>query len=229
MSAKLWYLKKTDLFECLDQEEMQRINEMTRMDEVPKNQPIYFPGQRSDMVYMLKKGRVKISRHTPEGKKLTLALLEPGEIFGELSLTGEGERTTSAETVEKSLICAASKEQFQDILDDHPELALEVTRIIGDRRRKIESRLEQLIFRDASVRMAIILLDMFENHAEESEDGEDPWISFSHQELADLTGLTRPTTTNLLNEFQEKGMIELGRRKIFLKDLPALTRAAESS
>lgn len=229
MVAKLWYLKKVDLFSHLEEEEMEKLGDMTRMEEVSSNQPIYFPGDASDTVYILKKGRVRISRSTPDGRRITLALLEAGEIFGELALAGEEERNTKAEAVEDSFICAASKDTFLDFISEHPDISLRITQIIGDRRREIESKIEQLIFRNASGRLSFVLLDLFENHREESNGEAEPQIKFSHQEIADLAGLTRPTTTNLLNEFQERGLIELGRKKIILKDYAGLKRAAEAT
>ncbi|MFB6355853.1 MAG: Crp/Fnr family transcriptional regulator [bacterium] len=216
MVAKLWYLKKIDILNELPQDKIEKVSNMTRMDEVDSNTPIYFPGDPSDMIYILKKGRVKISRETPDGKRITLAFLEPGEIFGELAVAGEEERTTMAEATEDSLICAAPKDKFMDFLSDNPELALEVSKVIGDRRRKIESKIENLIFKDARGRLAQILRELFNEHSDNGEQEATPEISFSHQDIADLTGLTRPTTTNLLNEFEEQGIIELNRRKIIL-------------
>lgn len=79
MVAKSWYSKKIDSLKCLADEEINKLSEMTTMDEVPKNQPICFPGERSDMIDILKTGRVKISRRPPEDQTITVALLDPGE------------------------------------------------------------------------------------------------------------------------------------------------------
>lgn len=89
---------------------------------------------------------------------------------------------------------------------------------MGERRRQIEEKIDQLLFRDAPSRMAFVLEDLFENHAEPREKTESPRIHFSHQDLADLTGLTRPTATTLLNQFRQEDIIEMGRREITLLD-----------
>lgn len=227
MVAKLWYLKKIDLISRLPQEEVKKLSRQTTMDRVQENQPIYFPGDTSNTIYILKEGRVKISRQTRDGKKITLALLEPGEIFGELALSDEDSRKTMAETVSNSLICSVSDEVFLDFLSDHPELSFEINRIMGNRRREIESKVENLIFKDARERLAYILEDLFEDHSDE-DLGKLPEITFSHQEIADLAGLTRPTTTNLLNELQEDGVLELDRKNIVLKNPDRLKSAVSS-
>jgi CRP/FNR family cyclic AMP-dependent transcriptional regulator len=227
--GKLWYLKKFDLFSKLAQEDVESLAEQTTMDNVKAHRPIYLPGDNSDTIYLLKKGRVKIYRSNPDGKKITLALLEPGEIFGELAITEEEERSTGAETTDDSLICSVSDDKFLDFLSGHPELNFKISRVIGDRRRKIETKIENLIFKDASGRLGYVLKNLFEEHGDDSSSEEklledSPRISFSHQEIADLCGLTRPTTTKILNEYEEKGIVELKRRNIVLKDCAALIR-----
>lgn len=233
MVGKLWYLKKFDLFSRLEHEEVEVLAEQTKMDTIDEGQTIYFPGEPADTVYILKKGRVRISRSTEEGKKITLALLEPGEIFGELALTDESDRSTIAEAAENSLICSLSDSKFQDYLSDHPELNFDISRLIGSRRRQIESKIENLIFKDASGRLAYVLKDLFENHASSEENTEPPTsvypaINLSHEEIADLSGLTRPTTTKLLNEFEDEDIIELNRRDIHLKKSRKLTKKIDA-
>jgi CRP-like cAMP-binding protein len=218
MVGKLWYLKKFDLFSRLDHEAVEKMAEKTTMDTVDAHQKIYLPGDAADTIFILKKGRVKISRINSDGKRITLALLEPGELFGELALTGEDERSTMAEAVENSLICSATTEDFTNFLSEHPELNFEINRVIGERRRKIESKIENLIFKDASERLAYVLKDLFENHPSEGSTDNLSVISLSHDEIADLCGLTRPTATKLLNQFQDDGVIQLNRRKIKLED-----------
>lgn len=223
-AGKLWYLKKIDVFAEMSQEDVEAFSDLTHIEDVPAGEPLYFPGDTSDTIFMLKKGRVRISRTNPDGKRITLAILEPGEIFGEMALTGEEERKTRAETLETSFMCAISRERFLGFLEDHPALNFRITRLMGERRRQIEEKIDQLLFRPAPARLALVLQDLFENHAE--NDGEDgaPEIHFSHQDLADLAGLTRPTATTLLNELEDEGVVEIGRRQLVLKDPAGLRR-----
>jgi CRP-like cAMP-binding protein len=126
-----------------------------------------------------------------------------------------------------AFICSAPRERFLDLVKETPELNLRITKMIGDRRRDIETRIKNLIFRDSENRVAFVLKDLFDNHADE-ESGMSSSIEFTHEQIADLAGLTRPTTTNILNEFQDSGLIELGRKKIILSDPQRLTSKAES-
>lgn len=222
-AGKLWYLKQIDIFDQLSDEEMDKLADMTHVQDVPKNQPIYFHGDTADTIFMLKKGRVRISRNSPDGESITLALLEEGEIFGEMALAGEDERTTRAETMTNAFICAASREKFLEVVKQNPQLNLEITKMVGNRRRKIETRINNLIFKDAKNRIAYVLLDLFEEHADKGRN-EQSTISFTHEQIAELAGLTRPTTTNILNEFQDEDLIDLGRGTITLEAPQSLRR-----
>ncbi|MFB6355851.1 MAG: Crp/Fnr family transcriptional regulator [bacterium] len=226
-AGKIWYLKQIDVFDQMSSEEMDALADMTHVQDVPKNQPIYFPGDTADTVFMLKKGRVRLSRTSPEGKSITLALLEGGEIFGEMALMGEDERTTRAETLENSYICAAPREKFLNVLQNNPELNLQITKMMGERRQTIETRIQNLIFKDSRERLTFVLKEMFEKHSDTSINDE-PTISFTHEEIGQLSGLTRPTTTNILNALEDEGFIELGRGGIILKQPERLSASVQA-
>lgn len=227
--GKLWYLKKIDVFSEMSDEEMEELSDLTHVQDVPEGQSLYFPGDNSDTIFMLKKGRVQISRTDPEGQQITLAVIEPGEIFGEMALTGDKERQSRAETLQNSFLCAISRERFLNFLEDHPELNFRLTKLIGERRREVEEKIEQLLFCDAGTRLALVLQDLFENHAEPGDGEAHPKIEFSHQELADLTGQTRPTVTTYLNELQKEGILDIGRKALELKDPSGLERRVAKS
>jgi len=226
-AGKMWYLKKINLFETLDDEIMEKLGEITHVQDVPEGQPIYFPGDTADTIFMLKKGRVRLSRSGQDGRNITLTILEPGDVFGEMALTGEQERDTRAETMSNAFICSAPREKFLEVVRDNPELNMKITGMIGDRKRNIEARIQNLIFRDSGNRVAYVLHDLFENHSE-TNDHTEPAIDFTHEQIADLAGLTRPTTTNILNDLQNDGIIELSRKEITLKEPNRLSSRAEA-
>jgi CRP-like cAMP-binding protein len=215
-AGKMWYLKRIDLFENLDDEVMEDLGDITHVQDVPANQPIYFPGDTADTVFMLKKGRVRLSQNTKDGDTVTLAILEEGDIFGEMSLAGETERRNRAETKSNAFICSAPREKFMQILKENPGLNLEVTKMMGDRKRNVESRIKNLIFRDSESKVAYVLQDLFEYHSDDEDNVRT--ISFTQDEISNLAGLTRPTTSSILNEFQESDLIDLQRGKIRLVD-----------
>jgi CRP/FNR family cyclic AMP-dependent transcriptional regulator len=155
---------------------------------------------------MLKKEWVRLSRSDPEGNNITFTILEPGDVFGEMALTDAEERQNRAETMSNAFICPSPKEKFLDVLRQNPDLNLRVTQMIGDRRREVEARIQNLIFKDSRERVFYVLDDLFQNHSVDDSRQE---IEFTHEQIANLTGRTRPNTSKVLNELAEKDVIEL--------------------
>ncbi|MCK5455873.1 MAG: Crp/Fnr family transcriptional regulator, partial [Melioribacteraceae bacterium] len=145
--SKLWYLENFNLFESIDQSNMEKLNNITSMQEIQKSQPIYFAQDPSNSIFFLKKGRVKLTRTSPDGKEMIVALINPGDVFGEMSILDDTERTDYAITMDECLICAISKNDFREFSEKNPSLNLKLTKLIGFRMRKYSERIEGLIFK----------------------------------------------------------------------------------
>src|SRR3989344_8340456 len=111
-TAKIWYLKQVNLFKWMSKEDMEQMAKVVVEKSFRKKETIYLPGEPGKSIYLLKKGVVKISKVTPDGRELTLAFLKPGEIFGELEVMGETTRDTQAEAHSDLLICVLRRVFF---------------------------------------------------------------------------------------------------------------------
>lgn len=213
--TKLWYLQNFNLLSGLDEEQMQELERNTRMRESKKREIIYFPDEASDTIYFLKQGKVKITRIAEDGRTTTLQLVGPGEIFGESAILGQERHENIAEVVEDAVICSISREQFQDLMTENPQLNLSITKFIGFRIRKIEAHVEDLVFKDARDRVEAFLRRYVKTFGRKLIDG---WMVrpfLTHQEIADLTATTRQTVNAILNQMVKEGQIKYTRR--FLK------------
>lgn len=223
-SSKLWYLKHINLFSTLSQNDLQEIERVTRMQEVKKRQPLYLPGDPSNTIYLLKKGRVKITTTASSGKEVTFDILEPGEIFGELEILEDAPRHTMAETLDDALICALSREDFDRCLRDHPDLTVKLTKLIGLRLRKIQSRVEDLVFRDVPARLAHLLLELSKTVGVPDGSGVRLRAKLTHQEMANLIGCSRETVSTTLGHFREQGLIRIDGRSLTILEAEQLLR-----
>ncbi|NOZ61359.1 MAG: Crp/Fnr family transcriptional regulator [Calditrichaeota bacterium] len=223
---RIWYLKKFNLLQSLNQQEMESLSNIVIDTLVKKKQPVYLAGDPNESLYFLKKGRVKVSRIDESGKEYTIILLEPGEIFGELGLFNETPRETTAVAMEDSLICTMRRRDFEDLLQNKPELSLRLNKLIGFRFRQIENRLEELLFRDVPSRLARLLLRLAEKHLLETKHGERINIKLTQQELANLIGATREMTSSVLNNFKKLGYINFESKYIYLTNRKALQKIA---
>jgi len=221
---KLWFLKHIRLFDGISPSEMQEMEKITRMEEVKKRQPLYLPGDPSSNVYLLKKGRVKIANTASSGKEVTFDILDPGEIFGELDVLEDAPRSTSAETLDDALICVIPRKDFDQYLAMHPTVMFKLTKLIGLRLKKIQSRVEDLVFRDVPARLAHLLVDLSKTEGVAEKQGIRLKVKLTHQEMANLIGCSRETVSSTLGQFRDEGLLQLDGRTMTILDLKGLSR-----
>jgi CRP/FNR family transcriptional regulator, cyclic AMP receptor protein len=224
MQSKLWYLQNIDLFKEMTEDEMAMLDRITSMSSARKKEPIYLPGDPSRQVYLLKSGRIKISRITEEGKEITLALLKPGEIFGELEVLDDTPRDTLAEALDDAELCVIQRKDFLSMLESKPDLSIRLTKLIGFRLRNIESRIEELVFRDVPARLAHLLMQMAKEFGKQEDGGIRIGAGLTHQELANLIGSTRETVSATLGDFKRQGLLQLDGHSMIIVQSEKLTR-----
>lgn len=212
--TKLWYLKHIRLFDGISPSEMQEMEKITRMEEVKKRQPFYLPGDPSSSVYLLKRGRVKLANTAASGKEVTFEILEPGEVFGELEVLEGLPRETAAEALDDTMICVIRREDFDKYLEMHPNITVKLTKLIGLRLRRIQSRIEDLVFRDVPARLAHLLLALSKSDGVKNPQGIRLKAKLTHQEMSNLIGCSRETVSTTLGQFRDDGLVQLDGRTI---------------
>lgn len=221
---KLWYLKHIRLFDGISPSEMQEMEKITRMEEVKKRQPFYLPGDPSSNVYLLKRGRVKLANTAASGKEVTFDILEPGEVFGELEVLEGLPRETAAEALDDAMICVIRREDFDRYLAMHPNITVKLTKLIGLRLRRIQSRIEDLVFRDVPARLAHLLLELGKSDGAQEPRGIRIKAKLTHQEMANLIGCSRETVSATLGQFRDEGLLQLDGRTMTILDSKGLSR-----
>lgn len=221
--SKLWYLENIRLFKGLPNREMMFIMKKTIMRKSVKNQYIYFPEDPSSTIYFLKKGRVKIGTYSPDGKEIIKAILQPGEIFGELGIMGEERRTDFAQAMDKDVIlCAMSLNDMEEMMQLSPNLSLKVIKLIGLRFKRIERKFESLVFKDTRARMIEFIKDLAEEIGKKIGDEIFIKHDLTHQEIGNLTAIARQTVTSILNELEQKNIISMDRNTMIIRDINKL-------
>lgn len=227
-TSKLWYLKRFPLFDGLTPQEMAEVERSTQMRSFGKGQVLYLPGEPGNQLYLVKSGIVKLSRLLADGRELTLALLQTGDVFGELEVIGGEPREAQAVAYGDVLLCIAQKRDVLGWMQRQPGLALQITKLIGFRRRVIEHRIEQLLFRSAPSKLAGLLLDLAKQFGKPHGTQVLIDLPLTHQELANLAGIVRETVSDVLMEFRQQGWLTIQRKRLRLTDLPALHRTAQT-
>ncbi len=220
MLSKLRYLSEMDIFRDLTQEEMHWMESITTMTTCEKGRVFYTPDERGEVLFLLKQGRVQLYRISTEGKKLVIATLGPGSIFGEMAIIGQGMHNTFAEALEDCTLCVMGRGDLERVLLNKPKVGLRILEALGHRLREAEARLEDIAFKNIPARLASLLLRLHEEHGSVIE-------GYTHQDLAEMIGTYRETTTQILNDFKRNGLLNIGRKRLELLDLEGLRQIAE--
>lgn len=220
MLRKLRYLSESYIFQDLTPEEVNWMESITTMTTCEKGRVFYIPDESGEVLFLLKQGRVQLYRISPEGKKLVIATLGPGSIFGEMSMIGQGMHNTFAEAIEDCTLCVMSRSDLERVLLDKPQVGLRILETLGQRLREAEARLEDIAFKNIPARLASLLLRLHEEHGSTIE-------GYTHQDLAEMIGTYRETTTQILNDFKRNGLLDIGRKRLELRDLEGLWQIAE--
>ncbi len=225
---KQGYLRDVDIFQDLTPDEVEVLGNRAPMQTVEAGATFYSPEDASEVLFILKSGRVRIYRLSPDGKALTTAIIEAGTIFGEMAILGQGMHDSYAESMTPCVLCLMSRDDVKHLLLGDLRIALRITETMGRRLLEAERRLSDFAFKSLPERIATILVTLAEREparfsiwpgrASRTE------LQFTHEQLAEMVGTHRETATKVLNEWREQGLIELKRGKVVLLDLEALRR-----
>jgi CRP-like cAMP-binding protein len=214
---------------ALSQEQLQTLAQRYPDISLEAGQHLYTPQERSERLYFLKKGRVRIYR-VAEEREVTLAMVEDGTVFGEMALTDQHLRESFARAEEKSTVMTMDRQGLEDLMLENPKVGLRITRLLTERLRVYEERLEALTLKQVPARLASLLLLLAESEGVMS-DGKQIRIPtrYTHEMLSTMIGTTRVGVTRAFGRLQDEGAVELRRRQIHLKDLETLKGVAEQA
>ncbi len=224
---KIQLLSMVDVLESLSEEALEEFSRRVPDTHFERDQVLYTPGDRSEALFILKRGRVRIYKMTPDGWEFTLAVVEAGTMFGEMALTAQRMREAYAEVTEPSDICILKSEDLERLIRENPEVGLRMIRVLSERLRLCETRLEDIGLKDVPARLASLVLQLAESEGIMTGEGPTIPTRYTHWQLATMIGSSRESVTRAFGKLQKSGAVELRRRRIYIKDVEALERAAK--
>lgn len=214
-------MEEVDLFADLTAAEIEAMHLMVPERRFRPGELVYSQAQPVTALFILKTGRVRVFRVAEDGRALTMAILEPGAVFGEMLLLGQQMYDNHAEAIEHSTICQLTSEEVERYLIADPRIAVRISRILGAQVARLEDRLLDLALRPLSARAAKTVLALAEA-APQPRFGPAPPVRLTHEQLAGLLGATREATSKTMADFAAHGLIKQGRGRIVVKDAEAL-------
>jgi CRP/FNR family transcriptional regulator len=214
------------LFVGLDDETASLLAAALTTRAVVRGHIVFQEGEKGDRLFVVLEGKVKISRAAADGRENLLAVLGPGEMFGELSLFDPGPRTATATAITESTLASLDHDDLRPLLFAQPTVAVQLLRALAERLRRTNEAMADLVFTDVPGRVAKALLDLAERFGDESSDGILVRHDLTQEELAQLVGASRETVNKALSEFANRGWLRLEGRSVLLLDRERLARRA---
>ncbi|HEU5033564.1 MAG TPA: Crp/Fnr family transcriptional regulator [Mycobacteriales bacterium] len=187
---------------------------------------VFSEGDPGDRLFVVLDGKVKISRAALDGRENLLAVLGPGEMFGELSLFDPGSRTATATAITESTLASLDHDDLRPLLLEQPAVAVQLLRALAQRLRRTNEAMADLVFSDVPGRVAKALLDLAEKFGVDESDGVRVRHDLTQEELAQLVGASRETVNKALSDFANRGWLRLEGRTVLLLDPERVARRA---
>jgi CRP/FNR family transcriptional regulator, cyclic AMP receptor protein len=197
------FLKRVPLFAGLTDAQYDLLAAGSTRRNFPKGRMMVAEGEPSQSLYILLSGRAKVQRSDSEGKEVILAVLGPGEFFGEMSLIDDAPRSASVITLESCDFMAINKESFKAMISQSTEMCLQIMKGLVKRLRGADQKIETLALLDVYGRVARVLLDFSENvDGERVVKGKLP-----RQEIAKMIGASREMVSRVMKGLETDGYI----------------------
>lgn len=221
----LMFLQRVSIFSGVNNDSLARIASITGEKSFSKKSIIFHEGDSGDTLYILKTGRVKISKITEDGREKTLTIMQPGNFFGEMAIFDNLPRSATAEVIDDgATVYTVAKRDFERIILEHPSIALQIMRDLTRRIRQVNQQVEDLAFKDVHERVASTLSQLSESEGKAIGSKVLINLKMTHQDLANMVGSSRETVTRALNRLQDEGVISIAHQQITINEPKALNR-----
>jgi CRP/FNR family cyclic AMP-dependent transcriptional regulator len=219
-------LRKAGLFQGVDPDDIEALASEFEIIEASRGQVLFHEGEPGDSLYIVLSGKVKLGRRASDGRENLVAVMGPSDQFGELSLFDPGPRTATAVVVTDGRVARLPKSALQKWVEERPQIALQLLRVVARRLRRTNTMLADLIFVDVPGRVAKQLLQLAQRFG--SVEGGQLRVThdLTQEELAQLVGASRETVNKALADFAARGWLRLEGKSVVILDRERLSRRA---
>ena len=213
----IWYFDDVNLFNLLCPHKFKSYKSNHDFDLYKKKDYIYFEEDSANKVYLIEKGKVKLGYYNEDGEEVVKAILSRGELFGETAIFSDSKREEFAQSVDnKTSVCAVGVDTMHALMRNNYTFSFKIYKFIGFKLKKLERRLQILLFKDAKTRLLEFLDELCADYGYNCEKTGDKIIKhpYTQKDIASLIGTSRPTLNILMNELKEENRIAFSRNEI---------------
>lgn len=216
------FLRQVPLFHDLYPQELERVEEITIYRCIPRKSTVFTEGSEKEAVYFIKDGLVKTYKTDENGNEQIVSFLKTGDMFPHTGFFNHNPYPATAEAIVDSKLLAIPVRLFENLMLSTPSIAVKMMRVMGDKIRELQEKLQVLSGQDVKHRVLSFLLQLADQLGEWNGSTITINLPMTHQEFANSIGTTRETINRLLNQFSKEDLLEVDRSRIVIIDLEAL-------
>ena len=228
LQEEISLLSMVDVLGPLSDEEMEDLAKRAPDTFLEEDDILYTPKEGTERLFILKEGRVQCYEIGDDGDEITLSVVEGGNIFGEMALTGQSLKGIYVRAIEPSTVVSLRREDLEDLIMKTPEVGLRLVRNLAERLHDSEARYADIIGKDVPARLATLILTLVDSEGVVSTESYRIPTHYTHDQLASMIGCKRVAVTRAFRKLEEGGAVELKERRIIVKDRDALKGLAEA-
>lgn len=218
-------LRETEIFAAIDPAAAAEVAKRMVRRTFRRGQPLFHQGDPGDALYVIVDGSVAVVVSSENGDRMVLTTLHPPDVLGEIALLDGGHRSASAEAVEETVTLMLSRAAFLDLMKEHPPLVDSLLRALGTLVRRLSEQASDFVFLDLPGRVAKVLLRLAED-AGPAVPGVPVEVAVTQGRLAEMAGGSRQSVNQILQTFQQRGLLELQGRRVLIAQPDQLRRRA---
>ena len=215
-------LSNVPYFSHLNQEELDIINNITRVKKFKKDEIIFFEGEIGNYIYIIKSGKVKMLKMNQNGDEQILNIFKNDDILAEVILFDKENYPATAIALTEVKLYSINSKKLSKIFLDHPQITVKIMKVMSSRLRRAQQNIRDFGLKDSKSRLASLLYHLAERHGDKKENEISISLFLTQKELANMIGTTRETVSRTLKNIEKENIISTSRKKIVINDIKKL-------
>jgi CRP/FNR family transcriptional regulator, cyclic AMP receptor protein len=228
LKEEIRLLSMVDILGPLSDEEMEDLAKRSPDTFLEQDDILYSPKNCTERLFILKKGRVQLYEIDQTGEEITLSVVEDGNVFGEMALTGQSLLGLYVRALTPSTVVSMRREEMERLIMNNPQVGLRLIRDLAEKLHSSEARYAGIIGKDVPARLATLILTLVDSEGVMSSESYRIPTHYTHDQLASMIGCKRVAVTRAFRKLEDGGALQLKERRIVVKDIDALKDLAEA-
>jgi CRP-like cAMP-binding protein len=209
-------LARVPAFSGLEKRELDQLAQVTHSRKLQPREELFHKGDEGSPLYVIVSGRCRVVATSADGSDAQFTIMNPGEVIGEVTLFGGGERSATVTAVDECELLSLNRRDFLPLLRANPDVAIHLLEVLAQRLRRVSEQMEDTLFLGLPARLAKKLLSLAEQYGRPTEDGVYIDMRLSQSELGTMVGTSRESVNKQMRAWEESGLVRSSRGSVTL-------------